>query len=438
MKRILLGAVSALAIGLTAYAAQAQAPAPAAASAGPQLTWNLVRLSPQGDRYAFLAKQGSVQRIVVANAADNSVLLSIPATPDAVKDLEWAGEDHLLITNVTNATVDPAHFKGTKSNLTSVVAINLATHKAINVFIDPVQPRVVSAVFGQYGAAQIDGHWYGFFGDVPYETSSLGSVVRHDIDFNIYPDLYRVDLDTGEISVAAHGEPGITGWLIAPDGSVVATAVYDHKYKSWVIRRGGHGGPTLLSGSSPDHGPALISFGRSPDTVLVKIEDKGATKLLELPLAGGAAESPVDDKTAHDVLVDRATDRWLGAANDDGQLDALATGSPAAARLKAVFSAFDGQKPRLVSASADFNSVILWTPADGGSGTYWHVDIAKQSADQLATGPAPENTGSADALEWKSEEDVSMMGMQMITPGQGNQSLPLHFGTGGGAAGRTY
>ncbi len=393
-----------------------------AAQAGGPLSMSLVRLSPSGKLYAFLADAGGAKRVVVATA-DNKVLLSIPASAtQAMQDIEWAGEGHLLITNDTSVPLDPQYFEQHRDDVASVTAVNLDTHAAINVFVSPSQQRVVSAVIGQYGTARIGGHWYGYFGAYPYDTSSLGSVVRHDADFKaiasfeFYPDLYRVDLDTGALSVAAYGEPGAYGWLVTPDGQVVANAVFDQKSKTWSLHRGARGGATLLSGGGSDQGPVLVSLGPAPDTVVAKLQDKSGARLVELPLSPGAgAARPAVEDSALSVLVDRATDRWIGTADDNGQLDATAEASPAAAKIKAAFAPFDGEKPRLVSASADFNTMVVWTPAQGADGTYWRVDIGQQSAVPIGSGPTPKPAGAAARITFKADLAMRWQGEQMIS-----------------------
>lgn len=428
MGRAFLGVLMALAAGSSAYAAT-----PDAGRSGGGMSMDLVRLSPLGDRYAFRATTTGAPRIIVATT-DNKVLLSLPVGSANVEDLEWAGDDHLLITNTSSQVVDPAHVAASKSPLTTVVAVNITTQKAINVFIDPPQQRVVTAVFGNFGTAQIDGHWYGYFGGYTYETSTLGQVIRHDDEFNFFMDLYRVDLDTGAYNVAAYGEPGVSGWLVTPDGKVVAHTIYDKKSQNWWVKRGPLDGAELASGSvhEHDHGARLVSLGRDPGTVLVQVDNQGATKLLEIPLAGGAPLATVADSKGDELLVDRANDEWIGTVGNGGQLNTPTAGaSPttAFAKLQAVYSAFDGQHPSLVSASTDFNSIILWTPTDDKTGTLWLVNIAKQSADRLGSGPKPAAVGGlVNTLDWNSALDVAMQGMDMITPGVMGNSLPIHIG----------
>jgi hypothetical protein len=80
----------------------------------------LMRLSPEGDRFAFVAVSGEARKLYVATL-DGKALLATPVGQAKVRDLEWVGEDHLLAT--TSATVDLSIDFGYKYELYSVLQI---------------------------------------------------------------------------------------------------------------------------------------------------------------------------------------------------------------------------------------------------------------------------------------------------------------------------
>src|SRR5882757_3979985 len=68
----------------------------------------LIRLSPSGARYAFVAVAGESRKLVVATY-DNKPLEATAVGDTKVRDLYWAAEGHVLLK--TSATIkDPIHF----------------------------------------------------------------------------------------------------------------------------------------------------------------------------------------------------------------------------------------------------------------------------------------------------------------------------------------
>ena len=161
-----------------------------------------VSLSPSGERLAFIAVIGDTRSLVVTDIKF-SPLYATNVGNAKVRGLRWAGDDHVLVEMSDAIDLGPG-FTTSKAELTSVVVINPVAHKAFSVFAH--EETVAKDVFGGYSATSIDGHWYGYFATVTLERSGDGIsyYYRHN-----YPDLYRVDLDTGAIVLAAHGSDDI-------------------------------------------------------------------------------------------------------------------------------------------------------------------------------------------------------------------------------------
>ncbi len=397
-------------------------------------------LSPSGDRYAFVIDQNGERGVGVVTTG-GAAPIEFPVGKVKVVGMWWAGEDHLIIRTSSTVKLDREQFSRGKSELNAAVVLNVVTRKAISVFIDPQQQRVMPTVAGYFGSTQIDGRWYGFFSTFTYESSSTGMVVRHS-DGWIVPDLYRVDLDTGEIHLATYGEPEIRSWLVAPDGHVAARSLYNNRYQDWHIRVGPLNGAMLLDGKGRYGGASILGFGRTPDTVLVQVDDDTAgDKFLELPLGGGPPRSTTDAESVRGLLIDPNTHLWIGVENDNDQRDATLFASPASARLNAVMTAFADHRPQLVSHSADFNSVIVLTQGDGDAGSYWLVNVAKQSADRLGERYPDIDAafvGPVKTVVWKAADGLALQGVLTLPPDRPAKALPIVVMPHGGPLARDY
>ena len=427
------------AVGCAASPSLAADPSPVEAY-GKLPAMDMVTLSPSGNRYAFVVDMHG-ERIVGVAGTDNSAPLEFPVGKVKVVQMTWAGDDHLVIRTSATAKLDRAAFTRSKSELNAAVVLNVATQKAISVFIDPYKQRVVQSVFGYFGSYQIDGHWYGFFSTYTYESSSTGMVIRHAGGW-VVPDLYKVDLDTGDIHLVTFGESYLHGWLVSPDGRVVARSLYDQRYQDWQIRTGALNGTTLLRGSGRYGGAAILGFGRTPDTLLLEVDDAdGGDKIVETPLAGGPARLTMDGESVRGLLTDPVTHLWIGVRNEDDRQDATLFAAPTAARLNAVMEAFAGHRPRLVSYSADFNKVIILTDGENDAGTYWIVDVAKQSADRLGGRyPAIDSdfVGPVRMIDWKAADGLALQGVLTLPPGRPAKALPVVIMPHGGPLARDY
>ncbi len=227
-----------------------------------------VHLSPSGERYAFIATVGE-KRSLIVSTFDNKPLQIANVGNAKVQDVEWAGDDHVLVTLSATVTLGP-QFKLWQQELKTVVSLNVLTGKSIQIFHNQ-QTKMLDIVAGNYGTAQVDGHWYGWFGGQGCESGKEGCYAIHD-----YIDLFRVDLDSGGTTIAARGRTDSAGWLVSSTGEVAARSLYDEKSGNWQILEGRSGDQVLAGGNNAFGGAHKLHFGHTADTVLVAVPS-GAT-----------------------------------------------------------------------------------------------------------------------------------------------------------------
>src|SRR5471032_1834056 len=125
--------LSALALlGALASASLVQAASPPVETYGKLPAVDLVSLSPSGDRYAFVGVEGEKRTIVISATADNKLLGHADMGDAKLRNIQWAGEDHVLIT-VSTATDLGVDFTTHRAELASVIVFNLATHTSFTV-----------------------------------------------------------------------------------------------------------------------------------------------------------------------------------------------------------------------------------------------------------------------------------------------------------------
>jgi len=84
-----------------------------------------VSLSPSGERIAYIATDGEKRRFIVTTA-EGKVISGGDVGGVKVRDVEWAGDDHVLIVSTATVTLGPA-FTVWQAELATVVVVNANT-----------------------------------------------------------------------------------------------------------------------------------------------------------------------------------------------------------------------------------------------------------------------------------------------------------------------
>ena len=378
-----------------------------------------VSLSPSGDRIALVANSADGRRLFVKSVATGDFLLSLPLTGIRFAGVQWAGDDHLIL--YTGITLDGGMGFGSDylSQADRASVVNLTTHKGFDLF--GKGGDVVNAVFGGVETANVGGTWYAYAKGLP-----AGDGARTIGD----PNLYRVNLDTGERTVFARGNDVTRGWFVGPSGEIVAR-LEGNDLGDWRVLAG-RDGLTITSGHSKYSGAAVLGFGRTADTILIEepvTETAFTDKIEEWPLAPGG--KPVVQTLPND-------EKWLVHDGDTGVLigEQVEGDTPsytfydpaASARFTGAKAAFQGVNVRLVSAGKGFSHMVVYTDGGDDSGTYWLVDITTGKASVLGEEyPTVTSTdvGPTKMIEYKAADGLTIHALLTLPPGGEAKNLPL-------------
>ena len=407
----------AVALGSAAEAASLQGPPPPVEDYGRLPALEFVTLSPSGARYAFVVTAGDERRLAVSDT--NGKILAVKTVGDLkVRGLSWAGDDHLLVD--ASATVDlDWRYRVARQELGAVIVLDLKHRRSFTVFGARGQRQLARAVAGEYGAAQVDGRWYGYFGGYRLGTGEVRLPS---------PDLYRVDLDSGDFTLAASGQGQAHGWLVGADGEVAARLLYDEASGAWRLMAGRSGGAEIAHGQEPTGEVAILGFGRSTDDILLRSGEADHDRIQALPLHGGPATGSLDSDHAGAPMFDPASRLWIGDAGDGEHQPARLFAADQETRLVSGVSAFPGALTRLVSYSTGLRRLIVFTSGQKDSGTYWLVDLDRRSAEAMG-GEYPSVTaeaiGPVSWVNWRAADGLPMRGVLTLPPGRVAMNLPL-------------
>lgn len=404
---------AALAVGSSARAA------PALEAYGRLPAIEFVELSPGGDRFALVARDGENHRLFVRRL-DGAVDFVSSLGPQKVRDTQWVGDDHLLV--FASATIYAPVFGFPKQEWMGAVDVHLADRSTLVLF--DKSKVYLQAVFGWYGQAKEGDHWYGYLGGVTYDQ-----VAPRYNPSPVQPDLYRMNLDTGAVELAAPAGAGDTGWVMSADGQVVARGAYDAHGRVFKVTPGARGGtPLLVRRDAAGQGDmALGGLGRTPDSVLVFERTEDNVVVREIRLAGGGEEVLSKGDNTVQPIHDRTSGLLIGFYEQSG--GRVRMFDPALQRrVDAARKAFPGLMTQLVSFDGGFDRMVFRTEGREDAGTFWLVDIPHKSARRIGRiypDIKDAEVGETRMVDYKAADGLAMQGVLTLPQGRDPKRLPL-------------
>lgn len=402
--------ICALAVGSAAWSA------PPLEAFGKLPALDLVRLSPSGDKIAFVAVDGETRRLFIRKVGGEALLVNTVGS-GKVRDLEWAGDDYVLIkasatVKLGNGALDKWSYT-TRADLTVVLIANLNTRTITKMFNHKELEVAFAAVDNDYGARLIDGRWYEFV---------------HAFTNNHGGNIYKVDLDTGKYSIVTAGLGDEFGYVVDAVGSIAARTRYDVISKTWRLYTGVHGTRAAISRVSPLSTVGVTSLGRTDGTVLVGDTNDKEDFWDEYPIQADAQPTRLfEGKRIDTFLFDPTTELLIGALEMDGQT-AIFFDPKLQRRFDAVKKAFPGYQVTLESYSTDMARMVVMTDGGDDAGTYWIIDMTTGKADELmAAYPAigPKDVGPTRMFAYQAADGLPLEGVLTLPPGLPAKALPL-------------
>jgi pimeloyl-ACP methyl ester carboxylesterase len=423
---VALAAVMALALSIPA-----RAEPPPVEAYGKLPVVEQISLSPSGNRFAFVAVIGEDRKLVAASSDGQAVIYAVSVGTTKVLSVEWVGEDHLLV-KVSHTHHLSVEWNVGEIEFPTVLVVNLRTNSVFPVFKD--SQKVAPNIVGYYGAAQVEGRLYGYFGGQTFGQSSGGTYWGNGWD------LYRVDLDTSEPTLAARGNRYLTDWVVGTDGQVIARATHDQVSGDWQVLSGKFNGRLIASGNAKLSGVG-IERGRTSDSILVELPKESGGALQQFSLTDDKAVQPPPITDSDGVLVDPVSRLWTGVTERGDQRSPLFFDAQAEARARGAFKAFPGLSVTLLSYTADLGRMIVKTSGGGDSGTYWLVDISTGKADPIGEAYPLVKTadvGPIEMVDWTAGDGLALHGVLNLPPGREPKNLPVIVMPHGGPEDRDY
>jgi dipeptidyl aminopeptidase/acylaminoacyl peptidase len=424
--------VAGLALGWTSPGLAAAPEPPPVEAYGRLPAMAEVDISPSGERLAFVASDAEGRKLFVRTVAGQPLAI-VPLADKKLRGVYWGGERFVifLISEQRRLSVDfPA------GEYTAGFVLDVETRKTTPIFGRATKSWDV--IMGQYGTARLGGRDYGYFSTFEQTRRMVAGDVEF-VDYN--PDLFRIDLETGEVVLVNKGGEHTRAWVV-DGGAVAARMAYSPRTGAWEITRGESGG-ALASGVESFGQILVYGLGRTRDSVLVGMWDEdGVANARELSLKDGTFGPflAADGGSFEIPLYDRDSKLLVGYAVTGYQRRTVYFDPARQALIDKIGRAFAGKRPWVVSASSSQDRVVVYTDGGDDSGSYWLVDLKALKADPLGAAyprVTPSKVGKTSRYAYMAADGLPMDGVLTLPPGREGKGLPVVVLPHGGPEGQS-
>jgi dipeptidyl aminopeptidase/acylaminoacyl peptidase len=383
---------------------------PPVAVFGNQPEIRLMRLSPDGEKAAFIKSQGEENVLVVMDIVKNKMLAALDTSQVKVRDVSWAGPGFVIL--LASETTMTRGFKGVYE-FSAAFAVDLETKSIRQLLSNTPNLYLAQSGLGRILAVAKDGkHVY-----MPALVGQGEDPTRN---------LMRVNLRTGRGKSAVSGTSGTIDWITDPEGNALAREDYWNETNSYQLKT--HMGGTWKS--LLRHESELIPYSlvgiKSDKSALIFIDeadDGSADGLYELSRETRKFSDPLMVRKSREidhVLIDanRVVHgvAYSGMFRDYAFFDA------------AIQKDFDEIKAQLAGTAFSLESwsdgfsklLFLLEAGSGGSGKYLLHDRSTKKAAIIGFARSAikdEMVGSVQTIEYSSRDGLKIPAIITWPPG---------------------
>lgn len=421
-------------------AKQADIADPGLAEYGQLPSFDLVELSPDGSRLAYVGAIGDARHVLVKDFATGRKLVDfVEAKGQKIRGLQWADNNHLL--TEVSMTTSVSLWGGEWGEYFGVIAADLDTGQAWDVLkfpggvpgnadrINLASGRIRTRLSNGQPSLYLSGY---FISGVQWEAQ--GRMMRVNLLNRSHALIENRDvLDTYSQLMDEHGE-------------VVAASTYKQETGHWRIDVGNHG--QLRQAMA---GEALIDIpqfeGISPDgqSIWLITKTDGVSTARNISLADGhlqSAEAPPSNlhRTAwNSVLTDPRNDRIIGGVIVGATQTTYEFVDPAVQKQwQSALDALGNASAQLISISDDLRRAIVLTDTSTGP-QYQLVDMATSNLAPL--GPRRRHVpaiSEVQSIEYPAADGMTIQAYLTLPANRPKTKLPLVVLPHGGPQSRDY
>jgi dipeptidyl aminopeptidase/acylaminoacyl peptidase len=246
------------------------------------------------------------------------------------------------------------------------------------------------------------------------------------------PDLYKVDVQTGDAEKVMNSEPETTGWLMDGHGGVVARMDQnsDTLEEHLNINQDGSWKDGDSFDGTADHNSGIQGLDQDGKSLVMKVYDGSSRAILVKRDLLGGAETPIFSDPKYDIagaIFDEWTGRVIGAAYDADSAQYVYFDAAHAAVQKGLKAAFPGSFVNMVSTDRTMNKVIVETSGPAQPPRFYLLDRTTHQAIILGdTYPDlhPADLGDKKPYPYVARDGLPIPAYITLPPGRTAKNLP--------------
>ncbi|MGZ3365794.1 MAG: alpha/beta hydrolase family protein [Caulobacteraceae bacterium] len=401
-------------------------------------TMDMVTISPDGSKVAFVQVVDGRQAVVVDQLNPAAVIGQMPPTEQKVRELRWADNTHLIVTKSYSGFAQG--LVGGKSEWWIAYNFDVAKKKVEALFDkDPdVGPnsrirgtRMLRSIYG-LSIRMVDGHPTALADGVVY-VDSTGAYA-----------LLSSDLITGSAHIVESAlDPNQERhWYFDDKGSAVAQATYDQKTHNWFLRlKRERDWVQVYSVKALIETPEVLGFTADGTSLLLRVvKTDGDTETKALSLADGKLGPAERDYEAYSSLIeDPVTHRVIGGIKIAIEPTYDFFDPKDQATWDAVGKVFPNEQVDLVSWSNDRSKMVIKVTGPLHGVLLAVVDLASHKATpigQTYAGITPDDVADVSIASYRATDGTKIDAFLTLPTGREPKNLPLIVLPHGGPASR--
>ena len=383
-----------------------------------------VTISPSGHAVATITTDGEKRTLVVRELATNTVTLRGYMGDNKIRNIQWAGDNHLLV--VTSTTSRAFNVENGFREWYFGNVINLQTKK-----LKPLMGRSkadLNAIFGFPVVRVYQGEPTVFIKGIVF-SGDQGRL-----------SLFRVDLDTGANRLVRTGAPDTIDWTLDSEGNLVAEEFYASGSGKWSLKvRSGTGWREAATATELIDQPEMVGLGRDNASVIYAEKDGDQSWVWrEVRTDGQPTADPTPAQDTQGALRAALDGRMIGQytmAGDTGRYEFFDPGDSAA--WEAIEATFPDDPVQLESWSADRRRVVVLVDSKTNGPGYFFVNLLTRNANFLGAQYAdlkPADISPQTPVEYKAADGLALTGYLTLPAGKTAKGQPLVVFPHGGPA----
>jgi acetyl esterase/lipase len=341
-------------------------PAPAAvpvAAFGNLPSIEQIALSPDGSTLAVIQTVQDQRLLAITNINDFKLVSAVRVGDIRVRSIEWADDEHLLLTTASNQM--PMGLSGERTEWHLMAVYDLKTNK-LRGLLDRVRTDTptMNVVYGRPVIQHKD------------KATLLyihGVYVRETTEVA----LFRVNLTTGAEQLVKQGSGATDEWVVNDSGDIVAERDYVEYGKRWSIRlfNSGHVHQTI-SGIAAIDAPDILGLSAQEDALIVALTEAAGTVWKPLLLSDGTwGPELAASESLTELLLKEGSQRMIGTGFVGDSTRYHFSDPVVQAGWEWTERVFGYQRVRFVCASADYSRFIVEVMGPKSGYAYFMSDI---------------------------------------------------------------